>query len=33
VAAASVVPRLMLLDVVIASPETMWLAGEAENVA
>lgn len=33
VSAASVVPRLMLLDVVLTSPETMWLAGEAEKVA
>jgi len=33
VSAASVVPRLMLLDVVVASPETMWLVGEEEKVA
>jgi len=33
VSAASVVPRLMLPDVVLTSPETMWLAGEAEKVA
>lgn len=33
VSAASVVPRLMLLDVVLASPETMWLEGEKEKVA
>jgi hypothetical protein len=33
VSAASVVPRLILLDVVLTSPETVWLAGEAEKVA
>ena len=33
VSAASVVPRLMLLDVLLASPETMWLEGEKEKVA
>ena len=33
VPATSVVPRLILLDAVLVSPETIWLAGEAEKVA
>jgi hypothetical protein len=33
VSAASVVPRLMLLEVVLASSDTTWLTGGAEKVA